>query len=138
MGLFDRMIVARKYIKRQNINASASTVNFLARKNCRLVDSLPDEIKGFRPPNQLNSRTGFEPRWQFKYRKGDARPLGKPHSIVPASRGGAKWKYNYTRGVDVMMTAPLPKRRQSVACAAQLLDSGCRNGLSDFVLHSST
>ena len=42
--------------------------------------------------NQPNSRAGFEPRCQFKYRKGDAHPLWKPHLIVTTSRGGVKWK----------------------------------------------
>jgi len=38
--------------------------------------------------NEATSRAGIEPRRQLKYRKGDARPLWKPHNFVPASRGG--------------------------------------------------
>ena len=37
--------------------------------------------------NEAASRAGISARRYLKYRKGDARPLWKPHLVVPASRG---------------------------------------------------
>jgi hypothetical protein len=56
--------------------------------------------------NQLNSRAGFEPRRQLKFGKGDARPLWKPHLIVPASRGGVYLESTRSVGrVKISVTA---------------------------------